>query len=109
MGIFEKKVLYLRHHLTCNGLLPDKSKLNAVKEFPVPTTTKELKGFLGLAGYYRRFTPNFSKIAKPSTSLLKNNTPFIWNADTDKDFITLKQLLTSQTLLNVPNFLNLSF
>jgi hypothetical protein len=58
-------------------LLPDKSKLYAVKEFPIPNTTKKRKGFLGLAGYYRRFTPNFSKIAKPLTNMLKNNTPFI--------------------------------
>ena len=60
-----KEVLYLGHHLTCKGVLPDESKLSAVKEFPIPNTTKKLKGFLGLAGYYRRFIPNFSKIAKP--------------------------------------------
>ena len=81
-------------------MLPDESKLSAVKEFPVPTTTKKLKGFLGLAGYYRRFMPNFSKTAKPLTSLLKNNTPFIWNADTDKAFNTLKQLLTGKLKLS---------
>jgi hypothetical protein len=64
-------------------LLPDESNLRAVKDFPIPNITKKLKGFLGLAGYYRRFIPNFSKIAKPLTNLLKNNTPFILNADTD--------------------------
>jgi hypothetical protein len=50
----------------------------------IKKTTRIVKGFLGLAGYYRRFIPNFSKIAKPLTNLLKNNTPFIWNADTEK-------------------------
>ena len=92
------------HRLTCNGLLPDESKLSAVKEFPIPNTTKKLKGFLGLVGYYRRFIPNFSKIAKPLTNLLKNNTPFIWNANTDEAFNTLKRLLTSQQLLQYPDF-----
>jgi len=56
------EVLYLVHRLTCKGLLPDESKLNAVKEFPIPNTRKKLKGVLGLASYYRRFIPNFSKM-----------------------------------------------
>jgi hypothetical protein len=90
-----KEVLYLGHLLTCKVLSPDESKLSAVKEFPIPTNTKKLKGFLGLAGYYRCFIPNFSKIAKPLTNLLKNNTPFVWNANSDEAFKTLKRLLTS--------------
>jgi hypothetical protein len=99
-----REVLYLGHHLTCNGLLPDKSKLSAVKEFPIHTTTKKRKGFLGIAGYYRHFIPNFSRTAKRLTNLLKNNTPFIWKAKTDKSFNTLKRLLTSQPLLQYPDF-----
>jgi hypothetical protein len=98
-------VLYLGHHLTCKGLLHDDSKLSAVKEYPIPNTTKKLKGFLGLAGCYRRCIPNFSKLAKP-LNLLKS-TPFIWNEDTDEAFNTLKQLLTSQQLLQYPNFTKL--
>jgi len=84
--------LYLEHRLTCKGLLPDESKLSAVKEFPIPNTTKKRKGFLGLAGYYRRFVPNFSKIAKPSTDLSRNNIPFICYEDTDEAFNTLNRL-----------------
>ena len=99
-----KEVLYLGYRLTSEGLLPDESKLSAVKDFPIPNTTKKLKGFLGLADYYRRFIPNFSKIAKPLTNLLKNNTPFIWNATTDEVFNTLKQLLRSQPLFQYPDF-----
>jgi hypothetical protein len=85
----------LEHPLTREGLLPDKSKLRAVKEFPIPDNTNKLKGFLGLASYYRRFIQNFSKIAKILTNLLKKNTPFIWNARTDEAFNTFKRLLTS--------------
>jgi hypothetical protein len=84
-------------------LLPDELKLSAVKEFPIPNTTKKLKGFLGFAGCCRRCIPNFSKLAKPF-NLLKKSTPFIWNEDTDEAFNTLKQLLTSQPLLQYPDF-----
>jgi hypothetical protein len=62
---FRKEVSYLGHIITSEGVKPDEKKVEAVKNFPVPTNTQKLKGFLGLAGYYRRFIPNFSKIAKP--------------------------------------------
>jgi len=75
-----------------------------VKEFPTPTDTRQLKGFLGLSGYYRRFNPNFSKIAKPLTELLRKNTPFVWNRRTYEAFITLKDLLTSEPLLQYPDY-----
>jgi hypothetical protein len=52
-------------------LRPDEKRIEAVRDYPEPKTTQELKGFLGLAGYYKRFTPNFSKTAKPLTELLK--------------------------------------
>ena len=103
MRIFEKGSIAFGASFVMQGLLPDESKLNAVNEFLLPNTTKKRKGFLSLAGYYRSFIPNFSKIDKPLTNLLKNNTPFIWNADTDAAF-TLKQLLTSQPLLQYPDF-----
>ena len=90
--------------MTYGDLLPDKSKLRAVKEFLIPNTTKKLKGFLGMRGYYRCFIPNFSKIVKTLTNLLKNNTHFIWNVDTDAAFNTLRKVLTSQPLLEYPDF-----
>jgi len=80
---FRKEVTYLGHRLTTKGLLPDFDKVKAVKEFPTPTNTRQFKGFLGLSGHYRRFIPNFSKIAKPLTELLRKNTPFVWNRRTD--------------------------
>ena len=75
-----------------------------MKEYPEPRTTRELKGFLGLAGYYKRFIPNFSKIAKPLTELLKKNTPYVWNDKTKETFISLKTLLTTEPLLQYPDF-----
>jgi hypothetical protein len=75
-----------------------------VKEYPEPRTTQELKGFLGLAGYYRWFIPNFIKIAKPLTELLMKNAPYVWNDKTNEAFISLKTLLTTEPLLQYPDF-----
>jgi hypothetical protein len=86
-----KEVLYLEHHLT-EGISHSQHH------------KKKLKGFLGFAGYCRCFIPNFIKIAKPLTNLLKNNTPVIWNATTNEAFNTLKQLLTSQPQFQYPDF-----
>jgi hypothetical protein len=68
-----KEVSYLGHVIGPTGVKPDEKRVKAVKDFPEPKTTRELKGFLGLAGYYRRFVPNFSKTAKPLTELLRKN------------------------------------
>jgi hypothetical protein len=100
----KKEVSYLGHIITSSGVKPDERKVEAVKNFPVPTTTQKLKSFLGLAGYYRRFIPDFSKIAKPLTELLKKNTPYVWNEKTESAFNTLKELLTTEPLLQYPDF-----
>ena len=99
-----KEVSYLGHIIGQAGVRPDKKRITAVKEYPEPRTTRELKGFLGLAGYYMRFIPNFRKIAKPLTELLKKNAPYIWNDKTNEAFISLKTLLTTEPLLQYPDF-----
>jgi hypothetical protein len=68
-----KEVSYLGHIIGQTGVRPDEKRIEAVRDFPKPKTTRELKGFLGLAGYYKRFIPNFCKIAKPLTELLQKN------------------------------------
>ena len=88
--LLRKQVTYVGHKLTTQGLLPDSEKVAAVREFPTPTNTRQLKKNLGLCGYYRLVIPNFSKIAKPLTELLKN-TPFEWNQRTEDAFVTLKE------------------
>jgi hypothetical protein len=99
-----KEVTFLGHVMTKDGVKPDEKKVEAVRNFPVPTCTRTLKSFLGLAGYYRRFLPNFSRIAKPLTELLKKNTPYVWDDKTDKAFNTLKESLTTEPLLRYPDF-----
>jgi hypothetical protein len=87
-----------------SGVKPDGKRVEAVRNYPVPKTTRELKGFLGLAGYYRRFIPNFSRTAKPLTELLKKNTPYVWGDKTDKAFNILREALTTEPLLQYPDF-----
>lgn len=74
----KSKVTYLGHVISKDGVKPDPKKLEAARHFPRPKTPRNIKQFLGLAGYYRRFIPNFSRIAKPLTTLLKNDTRFEW-------------------------------
>ena len=100
----QREVSYLGHVIGQTGVKPDEKRVKAVMDYPEPRTTRELKGFLGLAGYYRKFIPNFSKIAKPLTELFKKNVPYTWNGKTEMAFVTLKSLLTTEPLLQHPDF-----
>jgi len=100
-----KEVTYLGHIIGKNGVKPDPKKVEAVREFPRPlirNNQKTIKQFLGLAGYYRRFIPNFSKIAKPLTDLLKKESAFVWTEKRTEAFTSLRDALCSQPLLPKP-------
>ena len=99
-----KEVSYLGHKLSAQGLRPDPEKIYAVMKFSTPTNTREIKQYLGLCSYYRIFIPNFRKIAKPFTELLKKNAPFEWNQRTEDAFVSLKEILTTEPLLQYPDF-----
>lgn len=99
-----KEVAYLGHIISENGVKPNPEKVKSVRAFPVPKSCKDIKSFLGLAGYYRRFIPNFSKITKPMTSLLKKDVPFVWGSDQQQAFDTCKNILTTTPLLQYPDF-----
>jgi hypothetical protein len=77
----------------------DMSKVRAVLDWKPPRIVHQVRCFLSLACYYRRFIPNFSKIAKPITDLLKKDEKFVWNAECDEAFQTLKKLLTTSHVL----------
>jgi hypothetical protein len=97
-------VEYLGHICTSEGIRPDPKKIRAIEEYSRPTTVKEIRAFLGLAGYYRRHVPNFAELAKPLTMLTKKDIPFIWTNEQQNAFDVLKQRLSTEPLLIYPDF-----
>jgi hypothetical protein len=71
-------VTFLGHKVSEHGVEPDARKVEAIKSFPTPRNPKQLKRFLGLAGYYGRFVPQFSRIAAPLHKLLKKDAKYVW-------------------------------
>jgi hypothetical protein len=98
------EVTFLGHKISERGVEPDTLKVEATETFPKPNTVKQLKSYLGLIGYYRRFIPQFSKIAAPLRKLLKKDAKFAWGEDQEIAFRTLKQKLMSGPILRYPNF-----
>jgi hypothetical protein len=99
-----KEVTYLGYKITDEGVKPDPQKVACVKDFPIPKNVKEVKSFLGLSGYYRRFIKNYGQVAKPLTSLLKKDAPYIWNDLCQHSFELLKELLITAPILQYPDF-----
>jgi hypothetical protein len=94
----------LDHIVSEQGLSTDTSKIKAIQDWPTPASVKELCGFLGLAGYYRKFVKNFGIIARPLTNLLRKDSLFIWTPKHSTAFDTLKLALTSALVLSLPDF-----
>jgi len=101
-----KKVRFLGHVISEDGISVDPSKIQDVLDWKTPETVPEIRSFLGLAGYYRRFVPDFSKIARPMTELLKKGVKFVWDDKYDQAFQTLRKLLTSAPVLAQPDSLD---
>lgn len=99
-----KEVDYLGHKITQNGVKPNPDKINSVKHFPIPNTQKDIKSFLGLAGYYRRFIKNFAKISKPLTHCLKKGNKVDHTPQFIDAFNHLKNLLINAPILKYPDF-----
>jgi hypothetical protein len=94
-----KKVPFLGHVVSPEGIAVGPGKVKEVLEWKPPTSVSEVRSFLGLAGYYRRFIPYFSKIAKPITVLLKKGSKYVWSDACDEAFNHLKKLLTTSPVL----------
>ncbi|GJX38275.1 putative nucleotidyltransferase, ribonuclease H [Tanacetum coccineum] len=95
-------VQFLGHVIDSQGIHVDPAKIEAVKNWASPTTPTEVHQFLGLAGYYRRFIKDFSKIAKPLTELTQKNKKYIWGEDQESAFQLLKQKLYEAPILALP-------
>ncbi|WVZ80504.1 hypothetical protein U9M48_027974 [Paspalum notatum var. saurae] len=98
-----RKVALLGHVWTTQGVSVDPKKIEAVSNWKTPRNVTEIRRFLGLAKYYRRFIENFSKIAKPMTELLKDKVSFEWNNKHEKSFQCLKDKLTTTPVLTLPD------
>ena len=99
-----KEVSYLGHRVTEEGLLPDPSLLAAIRDIPPPTTATEVRSFLGLAGYYRRYVKGFAAIAAPLHALTRKDAVFHWSEDCQAAFDQLKTRLTTSPITAFPDF-----
>ncbi|KAL4025841.1 hypothetical protein IC575_014247 [Cucumis melo] len=98
-----RKVTFLGHVVSSEGVYVDPAKIEAVTNWPRPSTVSEIRSFLGLAGYYRRFVEDFSRIASPLTQLTRKGTPFVWSPACKSSFRELKQKLVTAPVLTVPD------
>jgi transposase InsO family protein len=95
---------YLGHVITRDGIKPNPDKVSAIQRYPMPKTPKEIKQFLGLLGYYRKFIPDFARITKPMTQCLKKGNKITFDSDYVESFEKCKTLLTNDPLLKYPDF-----
>jgi hypothetical protein len=98
-----EEIQFLGHVLSAKGIAADPSKVKDIMEWKSPTMVHQVRSFLVLAGYYHRFIPDFSKIVKPITELLKNDVKFDWSPKCDEAFEQLKTLLTTAPVLAQPD------
>ena len=100
--LFRRRVSFLGHIVSEDGLECDPEKIAAVENWPVPKTVKDIRSFLGLAGYYRRFIKNFANYSAPLTELTKTNVPFEWTKTQQQAFDALKSSLCNPPVLSYP-------
>jgi hypothetical protein len=98
---YQKKIHYLGHIISEQGIAVDPKKIESVRGWPTPINVSEVRSFMGLPGYYRRFIVGFSKISHPITSLQKKGTKFEWTPKCEENFNLLKELLTSAPMLKI--------
>ena len=102
-SIFKTEVAYLGHIVSRDGISTDPEKTKTVENWSTPQTASDVRSFLGLCSYYRRFVPDFATIAKPLTRLTEKNVPFVWSSEEEESWLKLKKLLTSAPVMAYPD------
>lgn len=100
----KKETEYLEHLINTKVVVPDPKKIEAVRTYPTPHNAKDMRAFLELAGFYRRFVPNFANLAKPLTELTKKDAKFQWTCAAEEAFQSLKTKLCESPVLAYPDF-----
>jgi len=100
--LFQRRVAFLGHVISHRGVEVQTEKIAAVRDWPRPQNVSELRSFLGLCSYYRRFVHKFADIAAPLHELQRKNAPFVWQEEQESAFNRLKEVLTSAPVLGVP-------
>jgi hypothetical protein len=98
-----KQVPFLGHVISTEGIVVDSSNVQEVLKWKYPRSVMQIRSFLRLAGYYRRFIPNFSRIAKLMMKYLEKDAKLKWSEQCDETFLTLKKLLTTAPILAQPD------
>lgn len=99
--LLQEKVEFLGHLISAAGVETCSEKIRAVEEWPTPTTVRQVRSFLGLAGHYRDFIKGYASIAAPLHALTGKNKRFTWNEECQLGFETLKRALTSAPILSM--------
>lgn len=99
-----KEIAFLGHIVTTEGVKPNPDKVKAIREFPIPRSRKEIKSFLGLLGYYRKFIKDFAKLTKPMTECLKKDKKIVLDDRYIQTFNICKELLINDPILQYPDF-----
>lgn len=102
--LFKKEVLFLGYKVSGDGVQTDPAKVAVVEQWPIPIEVSEVRSFVGLCSYYRRFIAGFSSLAKPLFRLTEKGREFKWTSDCQSAFDNLKKCLTTAPILAHPNF-----
>lgn len=97
-------VEYLGYLITSDGVRINPEKISPIMDYPVPRTTKDVKRFLGLCGWYRQYVPHFATLIEPLNDCLRKGKKFIWDYEQQQAFNTIKQLIADATALSLPDF-----
>lgn len=102
-SLFQQEVVYLGHKVSKEGIHTDDAKISAVKEWPTPQNVHEVRSFMGLCSYYRKFIKNFAEIARPLHKLTEKNVKFVWSDNCTQAFQKLKECLICAPVLAYPS------